>query len=122
MGRLYVLLDTDPPDDPNSSSTAERALTAVLLEEMRGRVRYLEGIISTRAEEIRKRDVIISQLTQRIPELESGVAQEPVGERQSTQKMRVDQNQQDGSDGAVTRETQAANVARPWWRRLFAVE
>ena len=33
-------------------------------------MRYLEGVINTRDEELRRRGVIISQLTQRIPELE----------------------------------------------------
>ena len=46
-----------------------------LVSELRDRLRYLEGIIATRDEEIRRRDVIISQLTERIPELPA-----PVGE------------------------------------------
>src|SRR5215212_129100 len=56
-GRLYVLLDDDPTTEPTA--------------ELRDRVRYLEGIITTRDEEIRRRDVIISQLTDRIPAIEA---------------------------------------------------
>jgi hypothetical protein len=64
-GRLFVLLEADPTTEPTADPRAE--LTA----ELRDRVRYLEGIITTRDEEIRRRDVIISQLTDRIPAIEA---------------------------------------------------
>src|SRR5215208_7594846 len=44
-GRLYVLLDDDPTTEPTADPRAE--LTA----ELRDRVRYLEGIITTRDDE-----------------------------------------------------------------------
>src|SRR5215210_2809394 len=65
-GRLYVLLDVEPTSDPTGAGLASE-----LIEELRSRVSYLEGIISTRDEEIRRRDVIISQLTERIPAIEA---------------------------------------------------
>jgi hypothetical protein len=46
-------------------------------------VSYLEDIIPTKDEEIRRRDVIISQLSQRIPKLEARAAQELSEKRQS---------------------------------------
>jgi hypothetical protein len=42
-----------------------------LVESLRDQVAYLREILATREEEIRRRDVIISQLTQRIPEIEA---------------------------------------------------
>jgi len=41
------------------------------VESLRDQVAYLREIVATRDEEIRRRDVIISQLTSRIPEIEA---------------------------------------------------
>jgi hypothetical protein len=64
-GRLYVLLESDPTTEPTADPHAE------FVDELRDRVRYLESIITTRDDEIRRRDVIISQLTERIPAIEA---------------------------------------------------
>jgi chromosome segregation ATPase len=66
-GRLYVLLDTEPTDEP----TRPHDRTNELLAELRRTNDLLREVITTRDEEIRRRDVIISQLTSRIPELEA---------------------------------------------------
>ena len=42
-----------------------------LVEELRGEVAYLKEIIITRDEELRRKDTIIMQMVQRIPELEA---------------------------------------------------
>ena len=42
-----------------------------LIEELRGKVAYLKEIIITRDEELRRKDTIIMQMVQRIPELEA---------------------------------------------------
>jgi len=101
-GRLYVLLDTEPTPDPTGTDPVSE-----LLGELRSRVSYLEGIIDTRDEEIRRRDVIISQLTQRIPEIE------PRSESSDENQNTPTSEHQNGSEG--TQE----NVHRPWWRRVF---
>lgn len=105
-GRLYVLLDTEPTSDPTSPGLAPQ-----LLEELRSRVSYLEGIISTRDEEIRRRDVIISQLTQRIPEIEP--SSEPSDGNEDTSTVQDGAEHQNGSEAAQ------GSVQRPWWRRVF---
>jgi hypothetical protein len=106
-GRLYVLLDTEPTSDPTGAHLATE-----LLGELRNRVSYLEGIISTRGEEIRRRDVIISQLTQRIPEIEP--PSEPSDGNQSAGTVQEAAEHQNGSEGVQE------GVQRPWWRRVFA--
>ena len=42
-----------------------------LVEELRGKLAYLKEIIITRDEELRRKDTIIMQMVQRIPELEA---------------------------------------------------
>jgi hypothetical protein len=105
-GRLYVLLANEPTSDPTSASLASE-----LLEELRSRVTYLEGIISTRDEEIRRRDVIISQLTQRIPEIESPSEPSDGDQEASTAP--------EGADHQDSSEATPRTVQRPWWRRVF---
>jgi len=105
-GRLHVLLDTEPTPDPTGPGLAPG-----LLEELRSRVSYLERIISTRDEEIRRRDVIISQLTQRIPEIEPTSEPSDGNEGASTIQERAEH--QNGSDAAQ------GSVQRAWWRRVF---
>jgi hypothetical protein len=105
-GRLYVLLDSEPTSDPTGGG-----LTSELLGELRSRASYLEGIISTRDEEIRRRDVIISQLTQRIPEIEPSA--EPSEGNQSAPKAQEGAPHQNANEGAQE------GVLRPWWRRVF---
>jgi len=99
-----------------------------LLEAKDETIRVLEEQLRLRAEEIHRRDVIISQLTQanaalaqRVPELEA-----PVGEPASSQTHEdgagaplrdgegvgatpVDQKPQNGSE----------SVREPWWKRWF---
>ena len=106
-GRLYVLLANEPTQDPTGTDLASE-----LLEELRSRVSYLEGIISTRDEEIRRRDVIISQLTQRIPEIEPAASEPPDGNERATTVHQGTRHQ----NGSVSPQE---SVQRPWWRRVF---
>jgi hypothetical protein len=105
-GRLYVLLGNEPTQDPTRTDLASE-----LLEELRSRVSYLEGIISTRDEEIRRRDVIISQITQRIPEIDPASEPSDGNQRATT----VHEGSQHQNGGAGLQES----VQRPWWRRVF---
>ena len=105
-GRLHVLLDTEPTPDPTGADLASE-----LLVELRSRVSYLEGIIDTRDEEIRRRDVIISQLTQRIPEIEP--PSEPSDRNQRASTANEGTEHQNGSEGTQV------SLQRPWWRRVF---
>lgn len=98
-GRVYVLLPHDQlpnvqqkvkerSGDRSHPSSSERsddqsrtfgpnvykrkdAAESELVEELRGEVAYLKEIISTRDDELRRKDTIIMQMAQRIPELET---------------------------------------------------
>jgi hypothetical protein len=69
-GTLYVYVDRSETvqDKSRGQSQTDRD---ELVAELRRTNELLREVISTRDEEIRRRDVIISQLTSRIPELEA---------------------------------------------------
>lgn len=117
--RVYVHLN-DVPDavadaDPNA-----------LVEDLRDQVAYLRGQLDVRAEEIRRRDIIVSQLTQatsnlsdRLRELDAPTdrpaspepseepAEEPAGEAPGP------------APPADVAEAPAASERVGWWRRMF---
>jgi hypothetical protein len=105
-GRLYVLLTPDPTTEPTADPRAE------LVDELRDRVRYLEGIVSTRDDEIRRRDVIISQLTDRIPAIEA--PQEPPESPTAATEQPGRVEPQPAVEG-----TPEGTERRSWWQRMF---
>ena len=114
-GRVLVWVDEGRTEGGREAEVDREAL----LEAKAETIRILEEQLRLRGEEIQRRDVIISQLTQanaalaqRVPELEA--PQEPPGGSQS-----------DGA-GSVREETPPAGEGpqedaepRSWWRRVF---
>ena len=115
-GRVRILLDG--PDQASTVQDGSPDTTGPLIaaknetiEELRTRVRRLEGELDTRNEEIRRRDHLLAAALERIPELETSrgfpEAPETVEEEPEGSEPRPD-----------TEETQEA-TRRPWWRRVF---
>jgi excisionase family DNA binding protein len=69
-GTLYVYVDRSETVQDKSAGQSQTNRDE-LVAELRRTNELLREVITTRDEEIRRRDVIISQLTARIPELES---------------------------------------------------
>jgi excisionase family DNA binding protein len=69
-GTLYVYVDRAETVQDKSAGQSQTDRDE-LVAELRRTNELLRGVITTRDEEIRRRDVIISQLTSRIPELEA---------------------------------------------------
>jgi predicted nucleic acid-binding Zn-ribbon protein len=108
-GRVYVLLDADlDTDTPRSEYDA---LKDELIEDLRDRVRRLEGELDTRTEEIRRRDHIIAALTERIPEL--------LAPASADQPPQHPQDPGDTSGKGPAPQEQQTGTERPWWRRVF---
>jgi len=85
--------------------------SSALVDELRDRVRYLEGQLDIRAEELREHRRIIAGLVQRVPELEA--PQEP---RESS----TEATEQPGREEPQTPlEGTREGAQRPWWRRVF---
>jgi hypothetical protein len=121
-GRVVVWVDAGRTEGGRESQVDREAL----LEAKDETIRVLEDQLRLRAEEIHRRDVIISQLTQanaalaqRVPELEAP-AREPASS----------QNREDAAGGPspdgegvgaapLDRESQngSDSVREPWWRR-----
>ncbi len=107
--RVYI------PPSRTPSGTASMARDE-LVDELRDRVRSLEGRLDEEREARRRADTIIAQLTQanatlaaRVPELEA--SQEPPGGPQSAAE-------EETGRGTAPPDQHGAEP-RPWWRRVF---
>jgi hypothetical protein len=113
-GRVYVYLDLSQ----DKSHPESQVDSGALVESLQDQIAFLRTQLDVRAEEIQRRDVIISQLTQanaalaaRVPELEA--AQEH------------SEHAEEPAEGAVrasptSTDTSAQEGAQlPWWRRMF---
>src|SRR5215213_2338442 len=106
-GRVYVYLDLSQDKSHPESHVESEAL----IENLQDQIVYLRSQLDVRAEEIQRRDVIISQLTQanatlaaRVPELEA--AQVPAEGEAEVQ-------------GQPTRREEPRSSEKSWWRRVF---
>lgn len=116
-GTVYVWVDVsetvrDASEDRSGTERGE------LVEELRRQNDYLRGQLDVRAQEIERRDVIISQLTQatsnltdRLRELEP--AREGHEEAETVEEAPEEAEPRSGTTGPQ----EAAQ--RPWWRRVF---
>jgi hypothetical protein len=130
-GRVLVWVDEDQTEGVREAQVDREAL----LETKDETIRVLEEQLKLRAEEITRRDVIISQLTARILEIEA-----PPGEPASSQSR--EEAAQGAAEGVASAQQQAGQVGtgdyrgynrppdtaegpvhggllRPWWRRVF---
>lgn len=122
-GTVYVLLQSDPTrtnsnqpgnqtPDPTEVLTADQT---ALVEALQSEVTFLREELQRReevhTEENRRKDTIIAQLTQRIPELEP--PREPSPEpRESPETVAEDKDKVEPPHGDI-------GDSRPWWKRLF---
>jgi hypothetical protein len=115
-GRVYVYLDLSQ----DKSYPESQVDGGALVKSLQDQVAFLRSQLDVRAEEIQRRDVIISQLTQanaalasRVPELEAAHSSEDgaegVAEGQPVH----------GHTNADTSAHSASSQQRPWWRRMF---
>ncbi len=69
-GKWWVII-TDETDIPGDELDADKDVYAMLYEEMRQRVSFLEKELDKRDDEITRRDHIIMNLTNKIPQLQA---------------------------------------------------
>jgi len=114
-GRVYVSLDLSQ----DKSHPESQVDSGALVESLQDQIAFLRTQLDVRAEEIQRRDVIISQLTQanaalanRVPELEA-----PRTSEDAAQDLATDQAGHQGQP--VGASAQNGSEQRPWWRRMF---
>ncbi len=77
-GRRYVYLDAGGDEAPTPEPGA-------LTSELRNRIAYLENLVETRDEEIRRRDTIIMNMTEAMKALSPPSQEGPSDERESSE-------------------------------------
>jgi hypothetical protein len=130
-GTVYVLLEVDQTGqniDPTSQGQDQTSDQTELVETLREQVAYLQGVITTRdqelalrAEEIRRRDTALEREQQlaamfadRLRELEA-----PVGASEARESPETVEDEPERAEArSAAGEAQEA-VRRPWWRRVF---
>ena len=125
--RYVLLLDSDMPQhatdtagDSATDMSPDLALIQSHLDSMQEQVSYLKAVIQTRDEELRRNDVILAALTERIPELEAP-REAPSGPPESPVSSSAEFH---GTHAAPTPETPVWETQRKrsWWRAFFGLE
>jgi hypothetical protein len=113
-GSVFVLIDplqyaerTRTDGVGTGDGTSDEALLSAHLDHALEEIRFLRSELSTRNEELRRKDHIIAALTERIPGLPSPPEASPEP-RESPETPTV---------GTEKAEPQPERV--PWWRRIF---
>jgi BMFP domain-containing protein YqiC len=114
-GRVYVSLDLSQDKSHPESQVESEAL----VESLQDQITFLRTQLDVRAEEIQRRDVIISQLTQanaalaaRVPELEAAESHSEGAESAADPAARASPTSNDTAEFERSEQ-------RPWWRRIF---
>ena len=112
-GRVYVYLELSQ----DKSYPESQVDGGALVESLQDQVAFLRSQLDIRAEEIQRRDVIISQLTQansalaaRVPELEAAQTSEEAVESAADPAVRA------SPTNADTNAHTPSSQQRPWWK------
>ena len=107
----------DPTENQTENQTDDRT---ALLESLRTQVEFLQAELKRReevhVEENRRKDTIIAQLTQRIPELEAP------SERRDTFVTSSETASEEADKASIPPEQQEPSQRRSWWRQFFGLE
>src|SRR5215218_6010617 len=112
-GRVLVYMESTSAPGAEEVRLPERD---ALISEMQDRLAFLERELEVRAEEIRRRDTIIMNMTEAMKALSPPAQEEPPDERESSQTVKEEpQRAEPWPAPGATQE----GVQRPWWRKLI---
>lgn len=106
-GRVVVLFDADRTQYDTDRTSDQ----TTLVDELRGRVAFLEAELKIRTEENRRKDHLLAAALERIPAIEASQEASEAPETVAQAAERVERRSATGG-------AQEA-VQRPWWRRMF---
>jgi excisionase family DNA binding protein len=112
-GRVLVYMESTSAPGAEEVRPPERD---ALISEMQGRLAFLERELEVRAEEIRRRDTIIMNMTEAMKALNPPAQEAPSDERESPQTAEEEPERTEphpATGGAQE------GVRRPWWRRVL---
>ncbi|MDP9487397.1 MAG: hypothetical protein M3Q49_16710 [Actinomycetota bacterium] len=120
-GSVFVILDGDhaTADQPEagrgqtSDHTQPDEQPAVLVEELRDRIAYLERQVEEEREARRRADTLMARLMDRVPELPAASHEEP---RESPESSREGESGTNTTSASASPQTSAQR--RSWWRKL----
>lgn len=115
-GKVYVWLGGDRMIESETLTSAKDET----ITELRARVASLEHQLQLRAEEIQRRDVIISQFAQLIPELPpTEREEEPPEPHDSADSSPEGEEAQTKQESSRSSSQHPQEQKRSWWRRMF---
>jgi hypothetical protein len=120
-GSVFVILDGDPAtaDQPEagrgqtSDHTQPDEQPAVLVEELRDRIAYLERQVEEEREARRRADTLMARLMDRVPELPAASHEEPRESRETATEAEA------GTSPNASASPQTGAQRRSWWDRLI---
>jgi excisionase family DNA binding protein len=112
-GRVLVYIESTSAPGAEEVRTPEHD---VLISEMQDRLAFLERELEVRAEEIRRRDTIIMNMTEAMKALNPPAQEAPSDERESPET--VEEEPERAEPRPATGEAQEG-PQRPWWRKLI---
>ena len=126
-GTRYVWLDERPDanqahDGAGPDSRADAVIDAKeeTIGELRERVAQLSRILETRDEELRRKDTIIMQMAQRVPELPLAPSKKLRDAPETDAEAQEGVEPRSGTVGAQEGTQEPEETARrPWWIRIF---
>lgn len=123
-GTTWVHLDESETVRDGSTDRSE-TVRDEMVEDLREQVAYLRSQLDVRADEIQRRDIIISQLTQATSNLTDRLREIEAPAEPSTPSQASEAGAQDAANGSPGPVPQAGDVGaqngseKPWWRRWF---
>lgn len=122
-GRVWILLDTGQTGQDSGQDTTGRGRCDLLeakdeiISELRAHVGSLERQLEARAEEIRRRDILLGEFVRRVPELEAPAGAEAPSEPPGSPETATPQPGRIETPIEVA--TEEPSSRRSWWRRMF---
>ena len=123
-GTTWVHLDESETVRDGSTDRSE-TVRDEMVEDLREQVAYLRSQLDVRADEIQRRDIIISQLTQATSNLTDRLREIEAPAEQSTPSQASEEPAEAATNGPPGPAPQAGDAGaqtgsqRPWWKRMF---